>query len=229
MLIVLRLGSRSRRFDGSKRQWVYETWEHSKLKKYLYLTIIPLLLISFSTDAQSSDDLFWDKFDQMMQEEDKEFDAFFDQFEKRLHEDSSNQFHEMKQLQNKMMQRLQGSQKNAFQNHYNLWFKSRYGFHTNELIQEETNNKIVYKLKIPDIDKQKVNITVSERFLKIESDYNKTESQHETQLQKQITQHNTLAQKFVRTIPLPRTADSEKVAYSKEKDTIIITIPKTGS
>jgi len=184
------------------------------------------MIIATPSHAQNSDDEFWERFDHMMQEEDKEFDAFFDQFEKWLSKDSQNLFQEMKQKQEEMFKRIQDNQKNNFHNQYENWFQTRHGFSSSEIFQEETDQNFIFHLSVSEIDKQNINITVDKNTLKIETEYNNQDVSEQTGLQKQMTKHNTVSSKNVKTIPLPRTVDPGGVAYKKDKDKIIIIIPK---
>ncbi len=87
---------------------------------------------------------------------------------------------------------------------------------------EEENNMYLLKLDISDLDKDKINIEINERYITISGEYSSETEESQTGVSMEARQFGS----FTRTIPMPKDADMNGIKTGKEGGTLIIKISK---
>lgn len=170
------------------------------------------------SDAQMQQ--FQKEFQNWMQQSQKLFDQFFqDDFF-----DDSDVLQEMKNMRQRMMHQLPGSTKDAFNDRFEDWFKGRYGMGTQQFFQEETDKAVKLHILIPGLDKGNVNIKVGEKEVSIEGEVTRQEDRRD--FSGKVIGQSLYTSKVHQTIPLPSGIDPVDVKVKKNKDEIVLTIPK---
>jgi HSP20 family molecular chaperone IbpA len=164
------------------------------------------VLFAQKSSTSSAEDLYQQKiqeifrnFEKMRQEQDEDFDHFFDP-DKNL--DYSDVLKRLQELQKSLPALMEGSQKvpgQAFQ------FQAQ---PTYQVSKEEKEDQWIYRITVPDLENKNLKVEVKEGLLRISVGEKRQEGQNYTM------------------IPMPMGIDERSIQYKKEKDQILVIIPK---
>lgn len=165
----------------------------------------------------------FESFKQNQKKQWDDFDRFFDdRFFKREHDP----FQAMERFKERAKRMMEDSFRGQFDQSWNSWFDSRFGNDSAQIgiNQEEEGDHYVITLTVKELDDHDLKIDIDADGISISGSYSKTvEKKDESgRVVSRQERRESLSRKFA----IPEDADYKKADIQKEKDRVVIKLPK---
>jgi len=152
------------------------------------------------------------------------FNQFYDEiFNDEFFEKQDLPFESMKKMRaemEKLFNEYLGSSESF--KFFDNWYQHRFGGTIFDIVQEEDEDFIYYKIKIQDIDEKNVEVKIENNQVLISANKEVIDAIDENGTKK----INTFKQRFERIFPTPKDVDVDKATILTQKDLITISFPK---
>jgi len=111
------------------------------------------------------------------------------------------------------------------ENHFDDWFKGRFGGSVFDIEQKEDDKYVYYEIKLEGLDKNNIKVNVIDDMLEISGKIIKTEEKNSSS----GISKSQVQQSFHRSFPIPPGVDSEKVEFETEDERLVVKFPKNES
>jgi HSP20 family molecular chaperone IbpA len=184
--------------------------EFKKTMKKTILSILILLpALSFAnSQTQNSDDLMWERVEELLEMQEKVFDQFlqgegFQEFEKMVQEMEKNQHQMMQNLQQNVLPQLQQDLNSIIPQQ-----------NSHQVLVKEDDQKIEYQIKVKDIDQSEINLNIENQKITIQGKTHQKKNQSHFQNQ------------FKQEILIPFQFNPDQVEIKSNQEEIIVVVPK---